>query len=556
MNPESTKVIDLLLAEYHNKYPASKGKLKAVFYTDGSCDNNAPDMDRIGGAGVHGYLCDLAIPDGKNSRTFISGQVTTTSFGYVSTTKFNRNDGNGYKLSVYDVNNAKVTAVAEAVHQLLTLSIRQKERSTVNQATSSNRAELLALLEALRATKVLHERGDIQSAHFRLDSEYARKCAIEWRPKWKKNHWRNDAGPIKNVDLIIEIDKVLGDLVKCKLTFEWIKGHSDYAGNILADSIAAAARLMVAEHEENVEYNAVKEAELVKKADEVQEATPIPSISSMLLGAARQYYVTDQKKDARNDMHFYYLGRHGKDNDDAQFGHRMGDLMYGVVLTEPDECLERLMGDLTALDEAGDRYDLARIYITSLPYLALKDVRARLVKDGIAGLDRKAGGEVYIDEKRLLTSQKNPIGSAFIAMEALDGLKGILKEYLDGTLPDNYQVTDVSEHFYGEKDTKKGPVKIALPEQQSIKCKVKHRFKRLDPVAEHSIQLSIGIDTPNRRTFLALLEDEPVVEILTFPVAEVAFRYMLAIRTKSGRAGLYSGAYSNLRILTARELPK
>lgn len=554
MKPNVIEAIDLYVKAYRESSGA-EGALRAVFYTDGSCDNGTAEAERIGGAGVHGYLCDPVIPEGRNARTALNSQVTVTTHGYVSTSKFNRNDGSGHKLAIFESNNAKATAVATAACQVCHINIHRKEPASSTQPSSNNRAELLGLIEALKAAKALADAGHISHAHFRLDSEYARKCAIEWRLMWKKNHWRNAMGSIKNRDLVIEIDDILGTIKDCILTFEWIKGHSDFVGNIIADRLAAEARVMLDDYAATAEYAIFKVTEETKKADEIQEKITISEAPPMLLGAARQYYSTDQHNLVVDGKRYYYLGRHGKKNDDAQYGHRMGDLMYGVVLSEPDDCLERLMTDLKELDEQDDRYDLARIYITSLPYMALKGVRERITKDGLAAFDRKTTGEVFIDDKRMLCAPKNPIGSAFIAMEALDHLKEVLDHYRLGTLSDQYQVTPITEHFYGTKESKKGDVKIALPEQLSIKCKVKHRHKD-GPVAEHTVQLSTGIDFPNRRLFLSLVDDNPVIEVITFHVSEVAFRYMVAIRTDSGRAGIYSGTYSNLRILTARELPK
>lgn len=556
MNSNVIESIGLYVKTYHES-TGSDRKLRAIFYTDGSCDNGTAEADRIGGAGVHGYLCDAIIPADRNSRTTLNSQVVVTTNGYVSTSKFNRNDGSGHKLSIFESTNAKATVVAAAACQVCTVNIRRKEPASRDKPSSNNRAELLGLIEALKATKQLADAGYIDHAHYRLDSEYARKCAIEWRANWKKNNWRNQMGQIKNVDLVIEIDTILGQIKDCKLTFEWVRGHTDFVGNILADRLASEARSMAEDYSDVADYMvATKPTEALKAADELQEKVAVSEPVPMLLGVARQYYATDQHMDLVDGKRYYYLGRHGKKNDDAQFGHRMGDLMYAVVLSEPDECLEKLMQEIQDIDAADDRYDLVRIYMTSLPYMALKDVRARIMKDGLQAFERRATGEIFIDDKRMLCAQKNPVTSAFIAMESLDHLKELLDQYRLGTLPDRYQVTDITNHFYGTKPSKKGDVKIALPEELSIKCKVKHRHKGDSPVAEHTIQLSTGIDFPQRRLFLALIDDEPTVEVITFHVSEVAFRYMVAIRTKSGRIGLYSGTYSNLRILTARELPK
>ena len=67
--------------------------------------------------------------------------------------------------------------------------------------TTNNRMEMLAVIEALKATA---ERGAIR---LHTDSQYVKNGVNEWMPNWKRNGWRTASRkPVKNQDLWREID--------------------------------------------------------------------------------------------------------------------------------------------------------------------------------------------------------------------------------------------------------------------------------------------------------------------------------------------------------------
>ena len=97
-------------------------------------------------------------------------------------------------------------------------------------ATTNNRMELTAVIEALSALKrpsrvVLH-----------TDSQYVMKGITEWIRGWKARGWRT-AGkdPVKNVDLWTKLDEL------CRaheIEWVWVKGHAGHDGNERADRLA------------------------------------------------------------------------------------------------------------------------------------------------------------------------------------------------------------------------------------------------------------------------------------------------------------------------------
>ncbi len=97
-------------------------------------------------------------------------------------------------------------------------------------ATTNNRMELTAAIEALRALK------SSCVVALTTDSTYVRDGVTRWMDNWERNGWRTAAGkPVKNQDLW----QALRDQVaRHKVTWYWVKGHSGHRENELADALA------------------------------------------------------------------------------------------------------------------------------------------------------------------------------------------------------------------------------------------------------------------------------------------------------------------------------
>ena len=99
-------------------------------------------------------------------------------------------------------------------------------------ATTNNRMELTAVIEALKALKKPSE------VTLYLDSEYVRKGITEWIHGWKARGWKTAAKePVKNVELWQALD---GVVTRCghRIAWKWVKGHSGDPGNEQADALA------------------------------------------------------------------------------------------------------------------------------------------------------------------------------------------------------------------------------------------------------------------------------------------------------------------------------
>jgi ribonuclease HI len=116
---------------------------------------------------------------------------------------------------------------------LLMFNGRVREISGAETATTNNRMELLAVINALRALK--------RSVRARIytDSQYVRLGITEWLPGWKARGWRTaDRKPVKNQDLWQQLDELAAGH---ELEWHWVKGHSGVPGNERCDQLANSA---------------------------------------------------------------------------------------------------------------------------------------------------------------------------------------------------------------------------------------------------------------------------------------------------------------------------
>ena len=105
-----------------------------------------------------------------------------------------------------------------------------KELCGSEPATTNNRMELTAAIEALRALKEPCE------VELFTDSEYLRDGITSWVAAWKTRNWRTtDRKPVKNYDLWRELDEICA---RHKVQWRWLKGHAGHPDNERCDELA------------------------------------------------------------------------------------------------------------------------------------------------------------------------------------------------------------------------------------------------------------------------------------------------------------------------------
>ncbi|MDR2590160.1 MAG: ribonuclease HI [Oscillospiraceae bacterium] len=110
----------------------------------------------------------------------------------------------------------------------------RKELSGGEKSTTNNRMELASVIMALKALKEPCE------VSLYTDSQYVSNSINKgWLESWQKKDWKKKGGEVKNLDLWI---KLVPLLEAHKVTFNWVKGHSDNVYNNRCDELAVAER--------------------------------------------------------------------------------------------------------------------------------------------------------------------------------------------------------------------------------------------------------------------------------------------------------------------------
>ncbi len=99
-------------------------------------------------------------------------------------------------------------------------------------ATTNNRMELLAVIEALQSL------AEPVEARVYTDSQYVQKGISEWIHNWKKRGWKTSTKePVKNEDLWRRLDALASGHM---LDWRWVKGHAGHPDNERVDALARA----------------------------------------------------------------------------------------------------------------------------------------------------------------------------------------------------------------------------------------------------------------------------------------------------------------------------
>jgi iron complex transport system ATP-binding protein len=108
----------------------------------------------------------------------------------------------------------------------------ETELSGGEPATTNNRMELLAVIEALQSFP-----QPVQARVY-TDSQYVQKGISEWIHSWKQRGWKT-AGkePVKNEDLWRRLDVLA---TKHSVEWHWIRGHNGHPENERVDALARA----------------------------------------------------------------------------------------------------------------------------------------------------------------------------------------------------------------------------------------------------------------------------------------------------------------------------
>jgi ribonuclease HI len=107
---------------------------------------------------------------------------------------------------------------------------REKELCGGDLATTNNRMELMAAIQALEA---LNKACKVE---LHTDSQYVMRGITEWVRGWKARGWKTAAKePVKNEDLWRRLDEARQ---RHDVDWRWVKGHAGHELNERADELA------------------------------------------------------------------------------------------------------------------------------------------------------------------------------------------------------------------------------------------------------------------------------------------------------------------------------
>lgn len=471
----------------------------AIVYTDGGC---RPSKG-FGGWGMHGYIySDQAPKKGSgNSRQYL------TYDGYVP--KFD---------------SPKVTEVKPIYYV--------DGYGSFSQEVTNNIAEITA---ATKAAEYL-VKYDLKKVSILTDSEQVIKGSTSWIDIWKKNNWiKSDGMPVANRDHWETLDKSLQALKDkgTEVQFKWVRGHNGNDGNERADEFATMGVL------NSIEGNVRNEIDL-KPADGYWSR-----------GYERNRFVTHRclyfiSREETIIPGEYYMGNHGKD--DELLAKRAADGCYAYVkVKEPDPVIE--MARMKQIKECEGNEN---IFILKLTKLFSTKVYNDMMDWGDVCLYRKNTNpklrgflNLYYLDKEVVTEQLNPPLIAIRAIESLNVLKGLLLAWQ--SKDPNICSTDVTQHFYELDEKKTNRLKSTFVSGfTSLKLKVANFTGQ-----EDEVEITLGIDAPERNTLKRLEKDLPKITVITWKESAEMYRYATIIECGED-VGIWAGMYSNLRLVTVK----
>ncbi len=118
---------------------------------------------------------------------------------------------------------------------ILTMDGHEKEICGGDLATTNNRMELMAAIQALEALKKPCK------VELHTDSQYVRTGISEWLHLWKARGWKTySKGAVKNEDLWRRLDEARQ---RHEVDWRWVKGHAGHEMNERADGLARKGML-------------------------------------------------------------------------------------------------------------------------------------------------------------------------------------------------------------------------------------------------------------------------------------------------------------------------
>lgn len=460
-------------------------KYNLVLYGDGSADN----MLRQYGVGFTGYLYT---DDTKNKASSDKpNRYTITNIGYLENELLGK-----YK---YD------TVVPSFYIEGM---IGYTDEGT------NNVAELKAFIEPLEYLfKNNINQCNVKSILFKSDSSYT-LLILDYLYNNPEEIWRKKV--LANLDLVDRINKLIKILKDNNIELKWYKviGHSTSLGNNIADRLALHGRI----HKCSI-------IEVVPTKKHWSKSFDIHP----LLRFKQAFFMTNEVRD--EPMYIIMDYKTGE-----EVGKKTHDALFGITILNKEEDMLK-----DAVDMFTHRFGTTSLLSTvDLKVLSTRNI---LYYYSVFGknayrYESKNKSVLSLDDDYICRNVYPP-GLAMQAYEKINFLYMILSEYRNNKPIENRIFTDVTDHFYTLKVTKKTEKRVlSLPIGESI---VKMNLN----VYGKDIQfnLVLGTDMPSRNQMKAI-EDSIEKVILSSIKINKMIDYQIIIETKNKEYGIYTNLYS------------
>jgi ribonuclease HI len=470
-----------------------------VFYTDGGSRPNGQYI----GWGVHGYSYKNEVPKkGAGNPTHYP-----SAFGYIP--KTDKKEG---------TNKTEITPI----------KYYDGYGCSLNFGTN-NLAEILA-------TKLATEKAielKTKKLLIRTDSEYVIKGSNDWSHAWVRNGWkRQDGTTVPNANewkqLLKNYDALRNN--ECEIKIEWVRGHSDFLGNNIADRLATVG-VMASSNKEAREQFDTSAPEGYWKTNETKH--PMFCFKTL-------FFTTLTSGQNPGE---YFMGDQG--NEEEFYGKRKSDGAYSVILLEnPEPIVDLVRGYQTKLTGEFDNVVTLR-----LDHLFKHSVYSYIEKYGINALVRKFSNKIdlFTLDKEPLTRELVPPKLAHRAIDSLTRLKEILMDFKLEENLEKYNQIDITDYFYNKKESVKKKETIT---EVLLKEEIKSGFTSL-PInidikdKTYKIILSLGIDLPPRNTLKKLECKNIKIRLIYWFESDNVVRYCTVVNYNND-IGVWAGFYSNM----------
>lgn len=483
---------------------SSKYTLGAVIYTDGGAKPNPGFI----GWGMHGYL--YTTEPSKQGPGISKHKITDAGYMFPNKTT----SPVVTPLKYYDYLGSKIGT------------------------GTNNEAELTALIHSLQ--ELLKE--DIKYLHVFTDSDYLVKGIKQGIVNWKKSGWKKHTGELlPNASLWQTIDDLLTIYANKQIDIkvDWVKGHADNFGNILADKLASIAVNYSINRLEKIEYKTTAAKGYWKKNIDKHP----------FIGHKRLYF---NSSSSYNVPGHYFLAKPG--SDDTIIGKKTPDAGYSMIrLKNPEPVLETIKELQSIMSD-----DMNNIVVMRLDKILNPEVYETINEHGHQAMARasKYNPAINFIDNKPLTVIQNPPGLCLRAIQCSGILEEILELYLSSkansaTVYDwpNSKIHDITNVFYQPVRKKNNMTEGEL--ELDSRFSVGFSSLELPLTVDYDntslklkVALALGLDLPNRNSLKRIEKSNPLVNLLTWQEGTRCFRYASIVEIDDA-IGVWSNYYGN-----------